>query len=110
MEVSYGNPWPIRQTKCLPICVCCLIAKLNVHQMYHLYSIITIKLKTYVSLLQNLLLTVATSSSLSSKMNILDAYVIKKFRVYLRNLECISNILINEIHNKSWLMPKRDGF
>ena len=39
VEVSYGNPWPIRQTKCSPICVCCLIAKLNVRQMYHLYDI-----------------------------------------------------------------------
>ena len=28
----------IRQTKCSPMCVCCLIAKLNVRQMYHLYS------------------------------------------------------------------------
>ena len=39
VEVSYGNPWPIRQTKCSSICVCCLIAKLNVRQMYHLYGI-----------------------------------------------------------------------
>ena len=38
VEVSYGDPWPIRQTKCSPICVCCLIAKLNVRQMYHLYG------------------------------------------------------------------------
>ena len=38
-EVSYGNPWLFRQTKCSPICVCCLIAKLNVHQMYLLYGI-----------------------------------------------------------------------
>ena len=38
--------------------------------------------QTYVSLLQNLLVTVVTSSSLSSKMNILDAHVIKKSRVY----------------------------
>ena len=39
VEVSCGNAWPIRQTKCSPICVCCLIAKLNVRQMYHLYGI-----------------------------------------------------------------------
>ena len=40
MEVSYGNPWPFRQNKCSPIYVCCLIAKLNVRQVYHLYGIL----------------------------------------------------------------------
>ena len=28
-------PWPIHQTKCLPICVCYQMAKLDVHRMYH---------------------------------------------------------------------------
>ena len=39
VEVPYGNPWPICQTKCSPIYVLCQIVKFNVCQMYHYYIV-----------------------------------------------------------------------
>ena len=38
MIVSYSNTWLICQTKYSSICICCQIAKLVVHKMYHSYG------------------------------------------------------------------------
>ena len=78
MEVSYGNPWPIRQTKCSPICVCCLIVKLNVRQMYHLYSsklFILLQLTNIISSYEN------TGKFTYSVLKILAYFVVLLFRI-----------------------------
>ena len=73
MVAFYGNPWPIHQTKCSSICVCCRISKLNVRRMYHSYCISLLLLDASILLLDlSLLLLDASILLLDLSLLLLD--------------------------------------